>query len=301
MQESVIAVIPVFNPPMNLLDRVRRLLEDIDGVILVDDGSHSIDAFPGDIEGLHLIDLEKNSGIAHALNVGISRARELGADSVLTLDQDSAPRADYVRRGLDLRRNLEAGGASIGAMVPEFIGAARVMMDSAGRAFDPIQSGQIISMSTLEEVGSFREDFFIDTVDSEYTVRMEERGLTLAVIPGSHIDHELGELVPLMVFGRQLRILGKPRHVLYHKPWRTYYMVRNSIVFSAEYGPRRRRWMARRWWKLSEMVIGCVLLSPDRGAQLRAVRLGVRDGRRRSLGKISDQTLERLASSTGPS
>lgn len=292
---TVVAVIPVFRAPEDLPGRVLALTEQVRTVVLVDDGTDSLDGF-AEHPSIEKVPLSENRGIAHALNVGIERARSIGATHILTLDQDSTAPPGFVERMLGVIASAEADGVSVAAAVPEIVGDQRVMrLDDARFAFDPIQAGQLVPIDVFDEIGGFAEDFFIDAVDSDFTVRAEDQGRRFVVADDERIGHGLGELVPLMLFGRHVRLAGKPRHVLYHAPFRTYYMVRNSVVLAGTRGRSRRRWMRRRNRKMAEMVLGCIALSPDRGAQFRATWLGVRDGRRRRLGKITDETLARVS------
>lgn len=290
----VIATIPVFRPPSDLGARVRDLLTQVDRVVLVDDGSHSVRDVDIDDDRVIRIDGEENLGIAHALNVAIAEARSLGATHVLTLDQDSAVAEGYVARFLAALDDPARAGQRIAAAVPEIVGGAAVLRDGDDWAFDPIQSGQLVPMTVLDEVGGFDERLFIDAVDSDFTLRAHARGYRFLIVAGERMGHDLGELVPITFFGRQLVLAGRPRHVLYHRPFRTYYMVRNSVHLVREHGRADRAWMWLRVRKMIEMVAGCAILAPDRAAQVRAVRAGLRDGRRGTLGRIDDGTLRAI-------
>src|SRR6478609_5255966 len=89
MPHRIVAVIPVFRAPENLPRTIESILRQVDSVVVVDDGSRSVETvtFPDRTE---VISAEENRGIATALNTAIGRARELGATHILTLDQDSA-------------------------------------------------------------------------------------------------------------------------------------------------------------------------------------------------------------------
>ncbi|MFJ6427365.1 glycosyltransferase [Microbacterium maritypicum] len=293
MPHRIVAVIPVFRAPENLPRTIESILRQVDSVVVVDDGSRSVETvtFPDRTE---VISAEENRGIATALNTAIGRARELGATHILTLDQDSALADGHVERLLTRIEAAESQGVNVAAAVPGVVGGAPVLGDPSGGPFDPIQSGQLLPVGAFEAIGEFRADLFIDAVDSEFTVRAREAGFQFLVDEELTMEHALGEAVPLAVFGRPLVILGKQRHVLYHAPWRTYYMVRNSVWLSRQYGAGHRGWMRRRNRKMAEMVLWGSVLAPDRIAQLRAVRAGWRDGRRGTLGRIRPDVLRRL-------
>jgi len=293
VESFVAAVISAYRAPAALSDRVRSLVDQVDIVVVVDDGSDSLAELALPSEHVHLMSLSENRGIGHALNRGIEYAMQVGATHILTLDQDSTPEPGYVEGALRVLARAEAAGQRVAAVVPEFIGTQRVLVRE-GFAFDPIQAGQLIPVEVIHAVGGFREDFFIDAVDSDYTVRAEEHGLRFIIIPGAHLAHELGDLVPFMIFGRHVVMRGKQRHVLYHSPFRTYYMVRNSIVLAREHWRHRPAWTLLRSFKMTQMVAGCVLLSPDRGQQWRATWTGLADGWSGIAGRITTERLRRI-------
>ncbi|WP_314853766.1 glycosyltransferase [uncultured Microbacterium sp.] len=295
MSRLIVAVIPVFRAPSSLVDRVNALTTQVDAIVLVDDGTHSLSRLGLESSFVHVIELDENRGIGYALNSGVERARSLGATHVLTLDQDSAPPAGYVENALDVLADAETAGVRVAAVVPDLVGDQRVLRRD-GFAFDPIQAGQLIPIDVFADIGLFRDELFIDAVDSEFSIRGEDHGFRFVVAEGQRIEHALGELVPLTAFGRHITIAGKPRHVLYHAPFRTYYMVRNSTILVREFGSRRRGWMLFRTRKMAEMVVGCVMLSPDRGAQWRATIAGLTDGWRGVTGRITEDRLVRIQS-----
>lgn len=292
---AVIAVISVFNAPAELPARVELALDQVDHVVLVDDGSHTVDRLDFASERVHTILLDENSGIARALNVGIEHAVSLGATHLLTLDQDSDVRSDHVAQLLAaLDGEAERGSAPVVAAVPGRVGGAAIPM-LKGEPLDPVQSGQLLIATAFRSVGGFREDLFIDAVDSEFTARARSRGFRFVAVEALAMDHSLGELVPLRLFGRRLAWGGQERHALYHRAFRTYYMVRNSSVVARTYRRSQRRWVFLRNRRMLELVVVGVLFGAHRKAQLRAILMGVRDARSSRLGRIPEGDRAMLA------
>lgn len=298
---GVFAVVPVFHPPSSFADRLPHLLGQVDGIVVVDDGSHSVGRLDlVGIPGVVVIESPVNSGIAHALNVACGEAIRRGARFLLTLDQDSDLPGGFVERALSALSQPAAPGVRAGAAVPASVGGAPILRTRRhGRetAFDPIQSGTVIPSDVFREVGAFREELFIDAVDSDYTLRLRGHGLEVVTIADIDLGHALGEAVPIVVAGRPLKLGGRQRHVLHHSPFRTYYMIRNSIDLTRRYRRGNAAWHVRRWQKLSTMVLGSAVLGPDSTEQFRAIRLGVRDGLRGRLGKLPEAALRWIAGS----
>lgn len=293
-ERRTVAVVSVFHAPEDLADRMRDVLAQVDAVVIVDDGSNSLAGIDFQDTRILAISSPTNRGIAAALNTAIDAARGLGATHLVTLDQDSALAPGHVETLLTALDDAERRGARPAAAAPGMVGGAPVLMQGDGQPLDPIQSGQVVPVAVFDQIGGFREELFIDAVDSEFTARARRHGMTLIAVPDVAMAHELGELVPITFFGRRLVLGGKARHVLHHKPWRTYYMVRNSLWLASEYSDARP-WTRTRNRKLAEMVLGCILLSSDRWAHVRAVRLARRDAKRGRLGRIDDATARRIA------
>jgi rhamnosyltransferase len=292
-----VAIVAVYKAPQDLFDRIDILLPQVHAVVLVDDGSDSIDFQRASSRpGVHSISLETNGGIARSLNVGVERARSLGAEFVLTLDQDSSVSDGYVSELLATYRNSESAGVPVGFVAPELVGGAPVLREgTTGNgfdiAFDPIQSGLLLPTAVIDEVGDFDERLFIDAVDTDFTVRVRATGKLPIVCKGLELGHSLGELLPITLFGRAVRLRGRTLHVLYHAPFRTYYMVRNSRFLARS----RAAAMPPAWWrlrrrKMASMIIGALVLGPQKAAQIRAIRRGRADARAPRLGKISSET-----------
>lgn len=291
---NVVAVISVFHAPPLLQQRVVRLLNQVKHVVLVDDGSQTLDLREVPPGRVHQILLPDNGGIAHALNVGVDRARELSASHILTLDQDSDLQPEHVSELLLALETRSREGMRVAAAAPGRVGGSDILTMADGEPFDPIQSGQLVPLSTLDIVGGFSEFLFIDAVDSDFTARARRCGLRFVKVDSVSMAHELGETLPITLFGRRLIIAGRPRSVLYHSPWRTYYMIRNSIYLASEFSRDARVWVRARNRRMLEMVVGCVLLGPHRRAQLAAIHAAWRDARMGEFGRIPAHVSERL-------
>src|SRR5205823_9651810 len=98
-----------------------------------------------------------------------------------------------------------------------------------------ITSGSLINLSIYKELGRFRDDLFIDSVDDEYCMRARDRGFAVIEATTFGIAHEIGK--PKIV-----QLLGKPRSISNHSPVRRYYMARNRTSLAAKYFFRDPAW-----------------------------------------------------------
>lgn len=292
---------PTYRPPVSVLDRLTVLSEQVDSIVVVDDGSpDSANTVLASIEraGYEVLRGQHNRGIAAALNTGIRLALDRGAEYVLTLDQDSVLSAGYVdaclagfaisgsstRLGIVCSASISGHPSLSSEYTPEGLGLLRVA----------IQSGFVISAQCLRDCGLFDESLVIDYVDTEYCLRMAAKGYFVAAAPGTEIEHELGELTPLRPFGIRLRVKGKPRSYEAHTPYRRYFITRNGIDVSFRYLRHNPRWVLsnlRQEWK---PFIYALTSGPHRVRQLLAVLAGTVHGLIRKRGTIPPRLAKAL-------
>ena len=289
---QVVAVVAALDPPASLVDATRRTLHQVGRVVVVDDGSGPASAAVFEaLEGLGAEVVHRpNGGIAAALNTGLEHVRRTGgAPYVLTLDQDSRLGPDYVVRALATAARLERSGTAYGVVAAEsYSGHRSPTADGVdlpdGRvdwAFDPMQSGWLLPASTLAAVGAFEEGLVIDAVDSEYTARCRAHGRPPAVGVGCALEHGQGERRPARVLGRPVGGYNR------HSPLRVRYLTRNGTLLTRRYLATQPRWVLRRL--ATETVAHLLRLAFDdeqRGALVRAVLLGWRDGLLGRTGRI---------------
>jgi rhamnosyltransferase len=185
---QVFAVVTTFRPDNRFPGRVERILPQVGGVVIVDDGGTDDNVrklnrwFAGE-KKVRLHHNAVNAGIAASLNRGVAVARENGSRWILTLDDDSVVRSDMVERLIDGLRDVRLkktrgdhrhvlGGIRRDRKTE----ARRGRRGVPGKAGDH-HLGSFFSLETYDRVGPFREEFFIDSVDLDYCLRQGEKDL----------------------------------------------------------------------------------------------------------------------------
>ena len=225
-----------------------------------------------------------------------------GASYVLTLDQDSRLEPGYVAAALDTARRLDearvpwsfVAAESYSGHRAKTAGVVRVDSESSSsthaatrvelddsestqppelrRAFDPMQSGWLVPLTTFATMGLLEDDLVIDAVDSEFTVRCLEAGLAPVVAPGAHLVHGQGERVPGRLLGRDVGMVNR------HSATRVHYLTRNGTLLTRRHLVTQPRWVLRRLVEEGKAHLLRLALDPDRARLARAVVLGWRDG-----------------------
>ena len=285
----VAAVVPAFHPDDRLAALVQDLLRQTGGrVVVVDDTGGGP---PPSAAGAVVVRHATNRGIGAALTTGVRRARAEWADltDVLTVDQDSRLAPDHVGRLLVADHVAARAGVRVGLVGPEQVEG---MPTRAGRrqggirlGREPVQSGLLVPLVVLDEVGGFDEGLVIDGVDSDLWLRVLDSGRSVVVAPGLRVDHRLGTARPLVVGGRPLRWRGTPLQVPVSAPFRSYYLVRNRLLLAARHGRRHPGWAAAQLAGLGRHLLLALLLDAEgRPERLRSVGAGLRDAVRRRTG-----------------
>lgn len=292
---GVTAVVAAYRVGDAFADNVDALLEQVERVVVVDDGSGTARGVLGErVDGVvELVELPWNRGIASALNAGVARALSVAdARWVLTMDQDSRLGPRYVTRALEaLEAARHRGVTAAGVSAASHNGVAlRTGTPARGLAtlFDAMQSGTLYPSSVLAGRDGFEEDLVIDAVDTEFHVRLRAEGLPVLAGEGLDLEHELGDRRPLRILGHQPRYRGRLLEIYYHAPFRTYYMTRNNLVVFRRWRSRFPRWCHQRVLLEAEGLAVALVFGPHRLRHLVAALAGWADAVRGRRGRIPD-------------
>jgi rhamnosyltransferase len=288
---NVAAVVTAYRPTSHLVRNVSSLLGQLTTVVVVDDGGGpGFDRIFEDAAdaGAMVLRLEENSGIASALNAGIDLARKAPIDYIITVDQDSLLTAEYVHRLVEAAQSAEAAGITPGLVSPARIHGNPVKKAGSKSGIqlgrEPIQSGLLIPVSTLDAIGNFWDGLFIDLVDTEYYFRALDAGLP-TVLADAEFDHSLGTLVDANILGRDIKLQDRPLKVRIAASWRYYYIFRNRILVGRRYVKAHPGWVASGLFLDMRHLVFVSVLAPGRAARLQSALRGTIDGLRGRSGR----------------
>jgi rhamnosyltransferase len=230
-EEHVLAVVVSYRGGARILQTLDALEGQVGKIIVVDNGS-DIDTLSPlralSSEGrIQLEELGSNKGVGVALNVGARFAVEHGFRWLLTMDQDSTADPHMVAAMLE----LTSSDSRVGCVSPNLVdhGQAPQALRSGPVAY-AITSGNLVHLDVWKAAGPFNEDYFIDCIDFDFSLRVRRHGFVILKAPKALLHHEVGQKVPAR----------RPFQRFYtqHPPIRRYYMFRNFLYLTQAHALR---------------------------------------------------------------
>ncbi len=288
--QSVCAIVVTYHPVREFPRVVERIVPQVGATVIVDNGSGDAElAMLREIaahRSIHLLCNGANLGVATALNLGIQKAAALGYAWVLLFDQDSyanpgmALALDAVRAGFPDAAHLAVIGSGYDdeleiepqPLATELGGKSWRDMESV------ITSGSLLSLAAFAAIGPFRDEFFIDHVDTEFCLRARLRGYRVIKTRSPLMSHAIGAPTTH-------RILWMEKRTTNHAPDRRYYFTRNDTVLLRERGRHPGgMWVLKALLRSLRTCKRILLYEQMKAAKLNAVMHGWWDGVRGRLG-----------------
>lgn len=277
---KICCVVITYEPNDNLLNLINIIGKQVNKTIIVDNNSegHGLEIISNIIgnDTLCLLRNKQNEGIAKALNQGMGLARGMGFDWVITFDQDTKP-FDNIIGIISEVYTLYPDQEKIGAIGANFSNANsesyyRIKGQKKYHERDYlITSGCLLSVNAFYEVGGFREDFFIDNVDLEYSLRLKKYGKVSLITKKWGMRHKAGDPRTKRFFGLNLVSSN-------HNSGRRYFMARNHVLLSKEYLFKNPYFIAKANYFFVLSLILILLIEDDKKAKLLASIKGIIDG-----------------------
>jgi rhamnosyltransferase len=312
---GIITLIVTYNPPDAFEQHLEQLFSEFPKIILVDNASSQLSQSLLQRESTKWKQAistqfnQKNIGIATALNQGFQWAIEHGYEYVITLDQDSTPATgmvDTLIQGLENHPNRGKLAVLAPMIVEELLPRLSQYMRRKNKFFYEhasaetgllrnltitITSGSLYNLEIWKKLGPFRDDFFIDYVDTEYNLRAIQHGYEISVQCEARLIHNLGKR-------QEKKLLGKTLYPTFHSPVRWYYISRNRIAMLKMYALKQPHWFFYELITTLRTFIRVFTLENQRIKKFRAFLYGTYDGLRGKMGEISPEVKNMLEQKT---
>ena len=289
---KVAAIIVSYNPDKNLLDSVNLLISQVEKIIIVDNGS--IEEKRKDISSIKDIDNERievifneeNLGIATALNIGVREALKQGFNWILTMDQDSKASKDMVEKMFEVYNNIdEKERKSILSIFPNFVDKRiqsieeNSVMNTYEYVDADITSGNLVNAEVFDKVGFFDDSLFIDLVDTDFCMRLNEKNIKMIKVRDAILYHSLGESQSVKsIFGKF--------NTSNHSALRRYYMTRNRFYIWEKYKDLNSFTLNRDKKLFKKEFIKIILGEKDKVNKIKMVFKGYKDYKKGVRGKL---------------
>ncbi|MGL5260624.1 MAG: glycosyltransferase family 2 protein [Lachnospiraceae bacterium] len=231
---KIVAGIVLYNPDITrVMENINAIITQVDDLILVDNGSNNISEIEKSVSHLELeiIKNTENKGIAKALNQIFDRAIAKEAQWCLTLDQDSVCPKDMIQTYKKYINDPEVGilcpqikDRNLSTTLQEVFSEDRLLVKGC------ITSGSFVKIEAFQEVHGFDERMFIDYVDCDFTVRIQEckKHFKIYKIQSLTLLHQVGDIQEVNLFGRKEITTN-------HSAIRRFYYMRNRIYCAKKY------------------------------------------------------------------
>jgi rhamnosyltransferase len=242
-------------------------------VLVIDNGS---DNYPeiaelikkGGWENVSLEHFPSNKGLAYAYNYAFGIAKNMGMQAVMTLDQDTICPPTLVK---SLRACLEEDDVAIACPAFRNRNVPQKTMVDAGIKDVPscINSGALIKVKAWELVGGYEEALFLDYIDTDFCLRITEKGYKIKQVTGEIISHAVGEITVRRLLWRNVAVLN-------HCAERKYYQIRNGVYICYKYG--KKAGIGNPVTRIVKELAKVLLWEKDKRKKTVAIFRGARDG-----------------------
>jgi rhamnosyltransferase len=208
----------------------------------------------------------RNEGIGYPLNRAVEYAVDNGYTHLLTMDQDS-----YWEDFGSYKRLAEANADSFALAAPNVNQRwkSRTTLTDVKAC---ITSGSIFNVSLFGRIGLFREDYFIDGVDTEFCYRMVKNAEPILLFAQVELQQR---------FGETKKRLGLIK-IRSYSAFRTYHILRNHIWLWREYPdiiePRLKKWIVMR--NIVKRIPKILFVESDKLEKYKQMVRGISDGLR---------------------
>lgn len=289
MMCKVAAIIVSYNPDSNLFDSINLLLNQVEKVIIVDNGSkekHVKYIKSINEDKIEIILNKENLGIATALNIGVRKALENGYEWILTMDQDSKASPDMVKKMFNVYNSINREERKdILSIFPNFVDE-RIQsieensnMNSYEYVDADITSGNLLRKEVFEKVGFFDDSLFIDLVDTDFCMRLNEKGIKMIKIRDAVLYHSLGE-------SKTIRGILGSFNTSNHSALRRYYMTRNRFYIWEKYKGLNSFTLNRDKKLFKKEFVKIILGEKDKVNKIKMVLRGYKDYKKGIKGKL---------------
>lgn len=225
---KVLGIVILYYPDDKVKQNILSYLPRLDKLILWENTPEPLPLLSFDTEAdgkLLRMGYGKNMGIGTPLNEAVRFGQENGFTHLLTMDQDSCFGENMFAGFLRALAEADSDNTASFSANTHPCEASQPTVEEIDIC---ITSGTIYKLGIFKETGCFRDDFFIDAIDTEFCFRIRRKGWKMVRLNNVYMHHVLGNVtVTPFLWGK----LISPNY----SAQRTYYLTRNSLLLKKLY------------------------------------------------------------------
>lgn len=263
---KICGVVITYNPePEEIKENILRYLPGVEHLVIWRNSDTEADreienTFQSLSPKISFMGYGENKGIGYALNRVAEKAKLDGYTHILTMDQDS-----YWEDFNKYRQHVEALADKDMIFSPNVNNEYPAITQHNPYT---ITSGSIFNLALFDKIGGFKENYFIDGVDTEFCLRASKNGYPTTMI---------GECNLIQNFGNRIR--GKLYVITPYNAFRRYHIVRNHIWIWREYGKAvpasLKQWLLK---QILKEPVKIIVSESDKLKKINAIVKGVKHG-----------------------
>lgn len=289
---KVACIIVSYNPDKQIKKCFNSLINQVDKIFIVDNGSNEegIDILQKlrevYINKLDIILNNDNLGIATALNIGVKKALDEGYSWVLTMDQDSKSDNNMIKKMFEVYQNINLEERKdILSIFPNFVDERiqSIEENSEIREYEyvdaEITSGNLLKSEVFDKVGFFDDSLFIDLVDTDFCMRLNEKNIKMIKVRDAILYHNLGE-------SQAVKRSFLKFNTSNHSAIRRYYMTRNRFYTWEKYKNLNSFTLNRDKMLFKKEFVKIIIGEKDKFNKVKMICKGYRDYKKGIRGKL---------------
>ncbi len=285
---KVAAVVILYYPEPSVLENINSYIDQVDKLFVVDNSDNVNDTLKEKIQNLHkseYISNQTNIGIAAALNIGIKKANDGGFEYLLTMDQDSEAPPSMVSNLMKCF-TLDSKIAIVSPVLhhPKGRNVTYRVDNPCEQVITVWTSGNLVKLDSINSIGGFKEELFIDYVDHEFCLRLKQLGFKVYVCNNTILKHNLGKI-------EEVNLIFRKVYPTNHSALRLYYRARNRFYVKQTYkdvSPEFFKQDNKDFWK---SFIKVILFEKNKFDKVKFFLKGYRDFKKNIFGKYKGMLL----------
>lgn len=266
-------VVVLYNPTEKTVKNILEYAPLLNKLYVIDNSDCVNDSVINQLSKIPNVEIAQmncNKGIATALRIGTDKAIEDGADFCLTMDQDGvfpiSRMPDFIKYLAS--RDIDDYGM-IGVRIPSLPAGEGLIVTKT-----IITSYSFINIKNYMKTSGFRDELFIDSVDTELCHQFYKIGKKVAYIGEILIEHLIGTPCIRKFFGIKITVTN-------HSPLRCYYRFRNNYVLYRE----DKKFYKETRIKDRHQILKILFFEKNKLEKFKMIRRGRKDAKLRKLGR----------------